>query len=320
MVGLTRASGDVPESGSNALLCVAAGGDHAAIWIDSSSSAVIADDRRGTKSLRFDDCSLPKKCEIAVMGHDPVLLNHCIQVWLFTHMHHCLCTLRPLYVAGQSDPSTATPARCHNCSPECCIFTVDCRLSCCCLHLPIRIQQVVRDRSTAMMEKPLQQRIDHLQDAWGGAASGTSAADESSRDETFLLSLEAAQAAAGAAVEAEVPRATVCRSRSTNTTRAASPASARLVAARSVSGSAQGSVSVQPTFPKPARRSPARASPAQRHQSPRRPTSAHVSEASSTVPTQRVVALEGEVAALKTEVAAMREDMIGLRYVDAAIK
>ena len=68
MVGLTRASGDVPESGSNALLCVAAGGDHAAIWIDSSSSAVIADDRRGTKSLRFDDCSLPKKCEIAVMG------------------------------------------------------------------------------------------------------------------------------------------------------------------------------------------------------------------------------------------------------------
>lgn len=188
------------------------------------------------------------------------------------------------------------------------------------LHLPIRIQQVVRDHATAIMEKPLQQRIDHLQAAWSGTASGTSAADESSRDETFLLSLEAAQAAAGAAVEAEVPRATVGRSRSTNTTRAASPASARSVAARSVSGSAQRSVSVQPASPKPARRSPARASPARRHQSPRRPTSADVFEGSSTVPIQRVVALEGEVAALKTEVAAMREDMIGLRYVDAAIK
>lgn len=132
MVDLTRASGDVPESGSNALLCVAAGGDHAAIWIDSTSSAVVADDRRGTKPLRFDDCSLPKKCEIAVMGHDPVLLNDCIQVRLL-HQHtcHCLCTLGPLYVAGQSGPSITTPARCHNCNPACCIFFADCRLSCC---------------------------------------------------------------------------------------------------------------------------------------------------------------------------------------------
>lgn len=63
-------------------MCVAAGSDHAAIWIDSSSSAVIADDTRGSKPLRFDDCSLPRKCEIAVMGHDPVLLADCIQVRL----------------------------------------------------------------------------------------------------------------------------------------------------------------------------------------------------------------------------------------------
>ncbi len=215
----------------------------------------------------------------------------------------------------------------------------------CCVCL-MCAQLVARDRSTAMMEKPLQQRIDHLQHAWGGAASGTSAADGSSLDETFLLSIEAAQASAGAAVEAEIPRATVGRSRSTNTTRAASPA--RSVAGRSSSRSAHRSASVRATSPKPARRSPARASPAQRHQSPQRQKSARVAEASasassenrprsplgtgslplastattasSTVPIQRVVTLEGEVVALKNEVAAMREDMNGLRCVNLAFK
>ena len=89
LADLAHASGEVPEAGSStALMCVAAGGDHAAIWIDSSSSAVIADDRRSAKPLRFDDCSLPKKCEIAVMGHDPVLLNDCIQVRLIDQWHN----------------------------------------------------------------------------------------------------------------------------------------------------------------------------------------------------------------------------------------
>jgi hypothetical protein len=193
-------------------------------------------------------------------------------------------------------------------------------------------QQVVRDRSTAMMEKPLQQRIDHLQDAWGRATSETNGADDSSRDETFLLSIEAAQAAAGAAVEAEIPRATVGRSRS-NTTRGASPA--RPVAARSSSRSTHRSASFRATSPKPARRSPARArqqtservaeasasTRSVRPPSPRStgslPLVSTATTSSSTVPIQRVVTLEGEVTALKNEVAAMREDMIGLRYANA---
>jgi hypothetical protein len=80
---ISHAAADTSGTSShklNKLMCVAAGGDHAAIWVDSSSSAVIADDSRGTAPRRFDDCSLHKKCEIAVMGHDPVLLADCIQV------------------------------------------------------------------------------------------------------------------------------------------------------------------------------------------------------------------------------------------------
>merc|ERR1711871_1204843 len=91
------------------------------------------------------------------------------------------------------------------------------------------IQQVVRDRSTAVMEKPLQQRIDHLQDAWHGAASGATVTEQSSHDDTFLVSLETAQAKAAAAVEAEVPRATSRGSRPTSkkrTTGGASPSPA----------------------------------------------------------------------------------------------
>ena len=147
----------------------------------------------------------------------------------------------------------------------------------------IHTQQVVRDRSTATMEKPLQQRIDHLQDAWDPPATETdptvgahATADSSSCDETFLHSLEAAQAAAAAAVEAEVPKA-VTRSRSTNAANAggmySSPSPARsrsgAVVSGSASGSTPGSASAQATrscrarSPKPAPRSPARASPAQ---------------------------------------------------------
>lgn len=176
-----------------------------------------------------------------------------------------------------------------------------------------------------MMEKPLQQRIDHLQHAWGAVASGTSAGDESSRDQTFLLSIESAQAAAGAAVEAEIPRAALSRSVSTSRSRPV-----------------RKSTSDRAASPKPARRSPVRASPAQRrHKSPRRSNGARVAEtpkpsvaapslspshslslastpgpSPSAISVQRVVMLEGEVSALKTEVAAMREDMIGLRYAE----
>ena len=129
LADLTHTSGDVPETGNNnALMCVAAGGDHAAIWIDSSSSAAIADDRRSTKPLRFDDCSLPKKCEIAVMGHDPVLLNDCIQVWLVDQRHNqstpfasCAhpysrsrCYILRAEVATPH-PSTALRVQCYNC-------------------------------------------------------------------------------------------------------------------------------------------------------------------------------------------------------------
>lgn len=118
LADLAHASGDVPEAGSNALMCVAAGGDHAAIWIDSSSSAVVADDRRSAKPLRFDDCSLPKKCEIAVMGHDAVLLNDCIQVWLIDQWHNqstaCRCNILRIRVAAPH-PSPAVRVRCYKC-------------------------------------------------------------------------------------------------------------------------------------------------------------------------------------------------------------
>ena len=70
------------------LMCVAAGGDHASVWADSSSSAVLADGSAPPR--RFEDCSLPKKCEIAVMGHDCVLLEDCIQVrWPRWTAHSC---------------------------------------------------------------------------------------------------------------------------------------------------------------------------------------------------------------------------------------
>ena len=272
---ISHAAADTSGTSSHKLMCVAAGGDHAAIWVDSSSSAVIADDSRGTAPRRFDDCSLPKKCEIAVMGHDPVLLADCIQV--------CPCPATQAATVRSIRLARAAAQHCTHVSVWCVHALSSMLRSCVLFSAIIHTQQVVRDRSTATMEKPLQQRIDHLQDAWDPPATETdptvgahATADSSSCDETFLHSLEAAQAAAAAAVEAEVPKA-VTRSRSTNAANAggmySSPSPARsrsgAVVSGSASGSTPGSASAQATrsfrarSPKPAPRSPARASPAQ---------------------------------------------------------
>ena len=256
------APGQDPAS-THRLMCVAAGGDHAAIWVDMSSSAVIADDSRAAAPRRFEDCSLPKKCEIAVMGHDPVLLADCIT-------------------------------------------------------------EVVRDRSTATMEKPLRQRIEHLQDAWDGPNPAARAVG-GARDETFLHSLEAAQAAAAAAVEAETPPppkssssvsqspSGSSRSRSPgprSTPRGVSPARSTSTQRRQSSRRSVTPGRAPPPTPKMA---PLLAAPVL---PPARPASPVVTASpTSGVDRQRLRMLEGDVAGLKTEVAGMRSDIDGLKCV-----
>ena len=253
--------GQDPAS-THRLMCVAAGGDHAAIWVDMSSSAVIADDSRATAPRRFEDCSLPKKCEIAVMGHDPVLLADCIT-------------------------------------------------------------QVVRDRSTATMEKPLRQRIEHLQDAWDGPNPAAPAAG-GVRDETFLHSLEAAQAAAAAAVEAETPPppkssssvsqspARSSRSRSPgprSTPPGVSPARSTSTQRRQSSRqSVTPRRAAPPAMPKMA---PLPVAPVLPPVRPASPVSAAAPP--SGIDRERLRVLEGDVAGVKKEVAGMRSDIEGLK-------